>query len=86
MEYRIDTKYDINDKLYTINNLGEIKTHHIGKINFKGKIDKDSTTIIIQYDVYNSSNNFITTVDTVELQRRYFLSKNDIVKHLIEQL
>lgn len=86
MEYRIDTKYDVNDKLYAINNLGEIKTYHIGQINFKGKIDKNSTTIIIQYDIYNSSNNFIATVDIVELQRRYFLSKKDIVKHLMEQL
>lgn len=87
MEYKVDTKFNINDKLYAMNNLGDISTYHINKIKFKGVSDGNDTDIVILYDIANLENKAIATnINYIEIQKRFFIDKKDILKHIMNQL
>lgn len=96
MEYKVNTSFNIGDKLYSLNNRGTILEYHISKIDFRGVVNCDhdlnaNHTICdydlnINYTITNSSNKTIVKLTANEITERYFTSKKDIVKRITDQL
>lgn len=86
MEYTVNTIFNINDKIYSINNFGNINTYHINEIDFEGLANDKGYSFNIIYSVANSSGKCIERSSATEIQKRYFLDKKDIIKHITDQL
>lgn len=85
MEYKVNTSFNIGDKLYSLTDRGTILEYHISKIDFTGVV-KDDYDLNICYSISNSSNKIITRLSASKINERYFTSKKDVVKRVMEQL
>lgn len=87
MTYKVNTIFNINDKIYSINNQGDIFTYHISKITFNGIMDGKNIDVDITYNISNLENKLIATnINAQNIEKRYFLDKKDIIKHITDQL
>lgn len=96
MEYKVNTSFNIGDKLYSLTDRGTILEYYISKIDFTGVVncdhDLDANHTIHDYDlnicysISNSSNKIITRLSASKITERYFINKKDIVKHIMDQL
>lgn len=85
MEYKVNTSFNIGDKLYSLNSKGTILEYHISKIDFTGTV-KDDYDLDIRYTIANSLNKTITRLSAYAIAEHYFTSKKDIVKYITDQL
>lgn len=85
MEYKVNTSFNIGDKLYSLTDRGTILEYYISKIDFTGVV-KDDYDLNICYSISNSSNKIITRLSASKIIERYFINKKDIVKHIMDQL
>lgn len=87
MEYKVNTHFNIGDKLYSLDNSGNISTYHVSKILIKLKDNCNKVTTDIKYTISDSQDKIMVyDIDASEIQRKLFLDKKDIVKHIMDQL
>lgn len=90
MEYKVNTSFNVGDKLYSLCSNGDINTYYISKIKITGEITGEindeyiKTTAI--YHVADPSNFVIATINETELRKRFFTDKKEIVKYITDQL
>ena len=86
MEYKVNTSFNVGDKLYSLCSNGDINTFHISKIKITGEINDECIKTNAIYHVANLSNFVIATIDETELRKRFFTDKKEIVKYVMDQL
>lgn len=86
MEYTFNTTYNVGTKLYKLNNLGDILSYSIYKINLDFTDDGETDKLNVWYDLINMAGQKRNHVDADTIEKEYYLNKKDIIKRLMEQL
>ena len=85
MNIEFNTKYNVGDKLYKIQN-NTFACFYISKINIECKISQGNITKEIKYDVCNALGQLIAPKTSEEIEDNYYKSKQEILKQLISEM